>query len=149
MSRISSLLIITFFVLISCKQEKQVEPAVEKELVVDNTSVKACFQSKTDKGVVWAELDIDDGKLVGVLSIDRPEETIANGQLVGIERAGEFITDLVYEIENQTFEEKVLITVGSESINLARSGTVIIEGERTERNEGMGSLDVLREISCD
>lgn len=125
---------------------KTVSTAAEKPTL---TGEKQCFKRPSELGGMEFEFVVDDDKAVeGFLSIKSRTEDI-NGPVKGKYYTDEYILDFTYTVDGKPCMEKLLLNYNNRDAIVSRSGSIMIDGERRERNGGQGTMDYIPRVHCD
>ena len=142
------------FIVSSCQADK--EAASQKDTFDDptksvsapvNAQQKHCFkidQANDEKELI---LLVSGDKLTGSFSINNGQAY--EGAISGVFRGDDIITDFNYEIDGKKHHEKMILTFDAQQARVARSTSVLVDGERQPRNGGNATMDIIPRIACD
>lgn len=145
-------------VLTACQSDKQ--PSAEATSTAPSKTVSAvaekpnlegdklCFNRTSDQGGMSLEIVVNEDKTVeGFLSIDSKSEKIS-GSVKGRYYTDEYVLDFNYTVDGKSCMEKLLLNYTNRDATVARSGTIIVDGDRHDRNGGMGTMDLIPSVDC-
>jgi len=149
------LLVVILF--IGCSGENKEEVKIEiKEPVIENKTTEPiqsdvsnhCFEIDNDDGKIVLNFVDNNGNVNGDLWIKSKTEPLVDAKITGKDHSGDYVLDVNYEIKGKKYNEKMILNFDSQSGHLARSGTVMVDKKKEERNTGKGTMDVLKRIDC-
>ena len=152
--RYTCALIAMFCLLLSCQPEKG-RPIGDPVATDATTAVSEanksgnalCFKNNATGTIRSINLVVQDLKVSGSFTMKEAGANVS-GSLAGDNRTEDIICDMVYEVNGIAHQEKVIVNVTGNSISLARSGSVNIDGKREQRNGGDATMDVLTRVDC-
>ena len=112
-----------------------------------NAEEQHCFKINQENNQKELILFVTGNKMTGTFSVNEGKKY--EGSIEGIFRGEDIITDFNYELDGKKHHEKMILSFNDQQAQVARSTSVMIDGERQPRNDGQATMDVISRVACD
>lgn len=126
-------------------EESSVTEQEAKPISVVDVEELVCFENKDGFSI---SLNNKGDQYKGVFETVEGGTNV-KGAIHGALRDGDIIADMEYVLSNKKHQEKVIINITGQTLSIARSGSVNINGERLSRNNGEATMDLLSRADCE
>ncbi len=136
------------------RQSTAITPPTEQELEAQSNETQVgemksyCYALSDKYADIELQFETDGKHAKGTIKIDSKSEDLVNGTFTGKNHGDEYILNTTYTWKGKECKEVMILAFDMNSANLARSGTIRVDGEKQERNDGQGSMDILDKVDC-